>query len=154
MRSATLLAAGAAIALALTGCSSSSKPSSSGPATTAKAITTADFCAQVKGEADAFDLSGITRKSKDDLKRTYNDGADKLDALADAAPPEINDDMQTFVKLTKQLRAELADVDYDPTQLSLSAIPDLASPSTISAVSHISAYLRDQCHLVSSQTGG
>jgi hypothetical protein len=139
--------------LALSACSSSSKPAS-GPTTTTKPITTADFCAQVKSEIDAFDITGITKKSAGDLKRIYDDGADKLDALATDAPPEIHTDMQTFVTLAKQLRAELADVDYDASQLSLSAIPALTSPATITSVTNIGHYLRDQCHLVSAQSDG
>ena len=152
MRSVKFVVVGLAIALALSACSSSSN--SSGSTTTTIKVTTVDFCAQVKSQADAFDITGITRKSKADLKRIYNDGAGKLDQLAAAAPAAIHDDMQTFVTLAKQLRAELADVNYDPSQLSLSAIPALTSPSTLAAVTHIGGYLRDQCHLVSQHSGG
>jgi hypothetical protein len=88
------------------------------------------------------------------LKRLYADGADQLDALAAAAPPEIHNDMQAVMTVVKQLRAELADVDYDASQLSLSAIPALASPSTISAATNVGAFFRDQCHFVSAQTDG
>ena len=62
--------------------------------------------------------------------------------------------MQSAVNLIKQLHAALADVDYDPSQLSLSALPGLTSPSTLAAGSRIATYLRDDCHIVSSQSDG
>jgi hypothetical protein len=153
MRSVKLVVAGAVVALALSACSSSSK-SSNGPTTTAKPITTADFCAQVKSQVEAFDFTGLTRRSKADLKRIYNESADQLDALAAAAPPEIHQDMQTVVNIVKQLHAELADAGYDPSQLSLSAIPGLTSPSSIAATAHVASYFRDTCHIVSAQSDG
>ena len=40
----------------------------------------------------------------------------------------------------------LADADYDPKQLSLSALPELASPSTFTALRHLGTFFRDECH--------
>jgi hypothetical protein len=154
MRPVKFLLAGAVVVLALGACSSSSKPSASGPTTTTKVLTQADFCAKVQSQADAFDLSGISGKSKDELKRIYNDNADQLDQLVAIAPPAIKDDMQSAVNLIKQVHAALVDVDYDPSQLSLSALPGLTSPSTLAAGARIASYLRDDCHIVSSQSEG
>jgi hypothetical protein len=148
MRSVKVIVAVTVVALALTGCRSSSKASSPDKtaASSGNRVSAADFCAKVKDEVDAFDVTGISVKSPDELRHTYHNLAPRLEKLASEAPSEIASDFQTFVTLEKKLDAVLADADYDPTQLSLSALPELASPSTLSALRNIGTYFRTQCH--------
>jgi len=152
MRSTKIILTGTVIALAFAGCSRSSAKSSSGtnPGTTVASspATVAEFCDKVQGEAAAFDITGITTKSPSELKATYENLAPRLDALAEQAPAAIRDDFEMFIPLEKKLDGVLADAGYDPKQLSLSALPELTSPSTIAALQRIRTFFRDQCHFV------
>jgi hypothetical protein len=143
MRSAKMIVAAVVVAVVMTACSSSSKPSSG---TTPKPASAADFCAKIQHEIDAFRITSFAGKTPDELKSTYSSLAQKLEKLESEAPSAISDDFTTFVTFTKRVQATLADVNYDPTKLSISDITGLFSPQATTAGTHVVQYITASCH--------
>jgi ABC-type phosphate/phosphonate transport system substrate-binding protein len=143
MRSAKMIVAAVVVAVAMTACSSSSKPSSG---TTPKPASAADFCAKIQNEIDAFHITSFAGKTPDELKSTYSSLAQKLEKLESEAPSAISDDFTTFVTFTKRVQATLADVNYDPAQLSISDITGLFSSQARTAATHVLQYVTANCH--------
>jgi len=145
-RSAKVIVACAVVAIAMSACSSSSKPSSSSTSRPASGSSSADFCAKVQNEVDAFRITSFAGKTPGELKSTYSSLAQKLEKLESEAPSAISDDFTTFVTFTKRVQAVLADANYDPTKLSISDITGLFSSQATTAASHVVQYITQNCH--------
>jgi hypothetical protein len=145
--SVKMIVACAVVAIAMTACSSSSKSSSSG--TTPKPVSAADFCNKIQNEIGALRITSFAGKTPDELKSTYSTLAQKLEKLEPEAPSAISDDFTTSVTFTKRVQAILANVNYDPTKLSISDITGLFSSQDTTAAAHVLQYITANCHFTS-----
>lgn len=160
-RTSRAVVLGAALLVALTGCSSGSKspksspttasPTASGPTTTLRPVDTsftgqgsAAFCNLAKTYSDqSKTLSTATTPTQ--LRTTLRDGRAAIDQAVSAAPAEIKSDVAVLAAAFGDVVDAFDKAGYDPNKVPATALAKLQAPEFQTATIRLQAYLRTIC---------
>ena len=136
------------------GCGSGGGEAAPAPAALAPAASSAapafagsgsgPFCAEVRGLADRF-ATLLSSGDPGATRALYSAAQQAVNAMADAAPPEIKGELTVLVDAYRQLLDGLRTADYDVTRLPREVTGALASPSVRSAAGRLETYARTVC---------
>jgi hypothetical protein len=168
MQSRRIMVAVTLVAIAASGCGSSSKSgtSTTSPTTTGSQSTAGsgtpttkafsgssgnDFCGLVNSYRSAIAGPNFAGKAPADLKSIYQNLGSALDRAVSVAPGAIKPDFQTLANAYKPVLKAFADANYDITRIPPSDYRTFATafsnPQIKTASAHIEQYVVQVCHV-------
>lgn len=135
------------LVLALAACGDDDSSSGSGGG------DSSDWCSFAQGVEDDFtELNALDPTDTASFQEIYTGIAERLDGVADDAPEEIRDDVQTLSRGFNTLIDELEKVDFDIFQLDSAVLDDMDQEMS-AAQDNIERYNETECGITPDEGG-